>query len=145
MSRSRIKGRWPWQHVMDLIVERSGFTVRPAAVLFEQSHPSFLSEHVQQFIHNDGIERGNPWFTGSPYHLMTTFDEKLDFRTGVSTRRALVDDLGFRNKMLSRFIIPCEGPDVAWRFIRSWNQRTIEGQVDGFQRRALISASFIEF
>lgn len=144
-SRSRIKGRWPWQHLMDLVVERSGFNGRPAAVLLEQSHPSFLTEHIQEFIQTDGHERGNPWLTGFPYHLMTTFEEKLDFGSSESTRRPLVDDLNFRNKMMSRFVIPCKSPEVAWRFIRSWNQRTIEGEVDGHPRRALITTSFVEF
>ncbi|KAK7427420.1 hypothetical protein QQZ08_006026 [Neonectria magnoliae] len=141
---SRIKGKWPWQLLVGKLIKESGFTVEPAVVLLNL-HPSTLSaKDLQAFIDEDGQTRNEPWATSKPYHLATTLYEDQKMLTRGSTRVALPQVHAFRQKVRNRFVIICESPDVAWRFIRSWNQRTLTKEIEGQIQRTVLTASFIE-
>ncbi|KAF7544591.1 hypothetical protein G7Z17_g9842 [Cylindrodendrum hubeiense] len=141
---SRVKGKWPWQRLVDMLVRRSGFTVEPAVVLLHMHHSAISATDLQAFIDADGEVRHEPWATSKPYHLATTLHENQALFTRDNTRVALKDDHAFRQKLRNRFVIVCESPDVAWRFIRSWNQRTLTREVEGQTKRTVLTASFIE-
>ncbi|KPM44345.1 hypothetical protein AK830_g2203 [Neonectria ditissima] len=141
---SRVKGKWPWQLLVAKLIKESGFTLEPAVVLLSL-HPSTLSaKDLQAFIDEDAHARNEPWATSKPYHLATSLYEDQKMLTRGSTRVALPQVHAFRQKIRNRFIIICESPDVAWRFIRSWNQRTLTKEVEGQVQRTVLTASFIE-
>jgi hypothetical protein len=50
----------------------------------------------------------------------------------------------FRHKHSSRFVMICENPETAWRFIRSWNQRILEYDMEGVIMRNRVKVSYIE-
>lgn len=141
---SRVKGKWPWQRLVDKLIRRSGFTVEPAVVLLHMHHSAISATDLQAFIDSDGQARNEPWATGKPYHLTTTLHENQDLLTHDNTRVALRDDHAFRQKLRNRFVIVCKSPDIAWRFIRSWNQRTLTREVEGQTQRTVLTASFID-
>ncbi|KAF4978525.1 hypothetical protein FZEAL_5109 [Fusarium zealandicum] len=143
--RSRVKGKWPWQRLMDVIIDRSGFRVSPAAVFLQLRHATVSAAELKTLIDEDGVERNHPWSVSTPYHLVETLQEDQRRLTKNSTRVALPDDLSFRQKLDTRFVLVCKAPDVAWRFIRSWNQRTL--QVDRGEEgssRTTVAVSYLE-
>ncbi|KAH7160928.1 hypothetical protein EDB81DRAFT_332084 [Dactylonectria macrodidyma] len=140
---SRVKGKWPWQNLVNELVRRSGFTVEPAVVLLHMHHSAISAADLQSFIDADGKARNEPWATSKPYHLATTLHENQSIFAR-NTRVPLKEDHAFRQKLRNRFVIVCKSPDVAWRFIRSWNQRTLTKEAEGQTQRTVLTASFIE-
>ncbi|KAM5348027.1 hypothetical protein ACJ41O_007851 [Fusarium nematophilum] len=145
VHRSRVKGKFPWQRLMDLLVRRSGFTGRPAAVMLQLRHPSISATALWTMIERDGVERGQNWRVAYPYHLVRTNGEDEKIMTKGSLR-VPVDDASFRHKLSTRFVVVCESSEIAWRFIRSWNQRTlVENRPNGNDCRTTVTASYLEF
>ncbi|RSL63120.1 hypothetical protein CEP53_004511 [Fusarium sp. AF-6] len=140
-SMSRAKGKWPWQYLMDFLIRRSGYRLPPAAVLLQLRHPSLSGPGLDRLIRKDGAERNHPWNVSTVYSLSrTTKDHALLDKHGMRVR---LDDLDFRHKLDTRFVLMCRNSEVAWRFIRSWNQRELE--VDDTGRKTTVTASYIEF
>ncbi|KAJ4149412.1 hypothetical protein NW754_000852 [Fusarium falciforme] len=138
---SRAKGKWPWQLLMDLLVRRSGYRLPPAAVLLQLRHPLISGPGLDRLIRMDGAERNHPWNVSSVYSLSrTTEDHAVLDKHGM---RVPLEDINFRLKLNTRFVLLCRDSEVAWRFIRSWNQRELE--VDDEGRKTTVTASYIEF
>ncbi|KAI5463794.1 hypothetical protein BGZ63DRAFT_352551 [Mariannaea sp. PMI_226] len=144
LRTSRVKGEWPWQRLMDKLIRRSGFTVEPAAVLVH-SHNSPLSvSELQALIHADGEARDEPWAMGEPFPLISTINDKAGNYARIGTRAPLLNDNAFCWKLKARHVLICKSPDVAWRFIRSWNRRIVKRDHEGNSIKTMISASYIE-
>ncbi|KAL2691624.1 hypothetical protein Neosp_002013 [[Neocosmospora] mangrovei] len=138
---ARSKGKWPWQHLMDFLVRRSGYKLPPAAVLLQLRHPLLTGTGLTKLIRMDGAERNYPWNVSSIYSLSRTLeDHALLDKFGM---RVALEDINFRLKLNTRFVLLCRDSEVAWRFIRSWNQRELE--VDDEGRKTTVTASYIEF
>ncbi|EEU40222.1 uncharacterized protein NECHADRAFT_32994 [Fusarium vanettenii 77-13-4] len=137
---SRSKGKWPWQLLMDFLVRRSGYKLPPAAVLLQLRHPLLSGTGLDRLIRMDGAERNHPWNVSSVYSLSRTLEDHA-LLDKFGTRVAL-EDINFRLKLNTRFVLLCRDSEVAWRFIRSWNQREL---VDDKGRKTTVTASYIEF
>ncbi|KAJ4270084.1 hypothetical protein NW762_001757 [Fusarium torreyae] len=143
-QRSRVKGKYAWQNVMDKIIEDSIFEFKHGVVLIELEHPTLNTTELKMLIDQDGREQNHHWEVGRPYHIRKTLiaDQQLTKNT---TRVPLVDDPDFRHKIQTRFILVCESTDVAWRFTRSWNQRILETiSRAGVVCRNHVKVSFVE-
>ncbi|KAF4952189.1 hypothetical protein FGADI_6985 [Fusarium gaditjirri] len=134
--------KMPWQKVMDRIVERSSLKMNPSHVLLELPQASFSASELKAIIKQDGIESGHNWQID-----VFSLRETMDFEEGFITGRVPLFRTSpeFRHKLDSRFILTCATPEIAWRFIRSWNQRILEydGGDEVIQRNR-VKASFIE-
>ncbi|KAM0432800.1 hypothetical protein ACHAPT_004502 [Fusarium lateritium] len=140
-SLSRIKGRWPWQHLMDLLVRRSGYRLPPAVVLLQLRHPLLSGPALDKLIRKDGVERNHPWNVSFAYSLARSIGDLALLNK--RDQRVPLDDVNFRLKLDTRFVLLCKNSEVAWRFIRSWNQRELEVDEEG--RKTGVTASYIEF
>ncbi|KAH6895792.1 hypothetical protein B0T10DRAFT_603404 [Thelonectria olida] len=143
VQTSRVKGAWPWQRLLGRVIRRSGFAVEPAVVLVHLHNWQMSSSELEAFIHADGAARDEPWDISKPYPLTSTLTDLNPKSTRGSTRVAH-DDKAFRLKLKSRHVLICKSPDVAWRFIRSWNQRTIGRDHERKTAKAIVTASYIE-
>ncbi|KAJ4327761.1 hypothetical protein N0V84_001723 [Fusarium piperis] len=140
-SLARVRGKWPWQHLMDLLVRRSGYRLPPTAVLLQLRHTAVSGPRLDKLIRKDGAERNHPWNVSLAYSLSRT-TEDLDM-LGERHMRVPVGDSNFHFKLTTRFVLLFKNSEIAWRFIRSWNQREIE--VDDEGRKTTVTASYIEF
>ncbi|SCV56116.1 uncharacterized protein FFB14_14463 [Fusarium fujikuroi] len=133
-----------WQQVMDRIVKKSSHKRNPSHVLLELPQASFSASELKAIIKQDGIESGHDWQM-DVFSLRETMDFEKGFPT--NTRRVPLyrSSPEFRHKLDSRFVLTCANPEVAWRFIRNWNQRILEydGGDEVFQRNR-VKASYIE-
>ncbi|VZI17668.1 unnamed protein product [Fusarium fujikuroi] len=113
-------------------------------VLLELPRASFSASELKAIIKQDGIESGHDWQM-DVFSLRETMDFEKGFPT--NTRRVPLyrSSPEFRHKLDSRFVLTCANPEVAWRFIRNWNQRILEydGGDEVFQRNR-VKASYIE-
>ncbi|KAG9504631.1 hypothetical protein J7337_004606 [Fusarium musae] len=133
-----------WQQVMHRIVKKSSHKRNPSHVLLELPQANFSASELKAIIKQDGVESGHDW-------QMDVFSlrETMDFEEGFprNTRRVPLfrSSPEFRHKLDSRFVLTCANPEVAWRFIRNWNQRIIEydgGDEVIFRNR--VKASYIQ-
>ncbi|KAH7238360.1 hypothetical protein BKA59DRAFT_547288 [Fusarium tricinctum] len=141
--QGRVKGKMAWQHVMDAIVKSSRVKTRPSAVLVELPQATFSAAELKAMIHQDGVDSGHRWRTNVLFHLSETLGFRKDMFKN-TTRVPLKDDVDFRHKHSSRFVMICENPETAWRFIRSWNQRILEYDMEGVTMRNRVKVSYIE-
>jgi hypothetical protein len=143
-TKNKRARKMAWQKVMDRIVEKSSIKASPSAVLFELPQASFSASELKAIIKQDGIESGHNWKID-----VFSLRETMDFEKKVTSDTARVPltrgSPDFRHKLDSRFVLTCESPEVAWRFIRSWNQRILEydGGDEVIQRNR-VKASYIE-
>ncbi|KAF4994436.1 hypothetical protein FGRMN_5766 [Fusarium graminum] len=143
VRHGRVKGKMAWQHVMDSVVAKSSAKTRPSAVLIQLPQAPLSVAELKAIIRQDGVDSGYRWKADVLFHL----SETLSLREGMfknTTRVPLRDDVDFRHKHSSRFVMICENPETAWRFIRSWNQRILEYDMDGVMMRNRVKVSYIE-
>jgi DNA-binding transcriptional MerR regulator len=144
-KQSRVQGKMAWQHVIDQIIKSSHIkTLRPSAVLIELPEKRFPATELKAIINQDGIESGYDWANETHiYDLSKVMD--LGEKISRSTARARRNDAEFRQRHTSRFIMVCETPEIAWRFIRNWNQRILEyDQGESVVLRNRVKASYID-
>lgn len=142
---SRVKGDWPWQRLLSRLVRRSGYAVEPAAVLVHCRDAPLSAAELDAAVRADARERDLPWDVASPYPLTSTLEDlnaKKDLAG--STRVAPLDDKAFHWKLRCRHVLVCKSPDVAWRFIRSWNQRIVDREHEGKTLQTRVTASYID-
>ncbi|KAF5978215.1 hypothetical protein FBULB1_6218 [Fusarium bulbicola] len=140
---TRVK-RMGWQQVMHRIIKQSSHKRNPSHVLLELPQASFSASELKAIIKQDGIESGHDW-------QMDVFSlrETMDFEEGfpAKTRRVPLyrSSPEFRHKLISRFVLTCANPGVAWRFIRNWNQRILayDGGDEVIQRNR-VKVSYIQ-
>ncbi|KAF5024717.1 hypothetical protein F66182_3201 [Fusarium sp. NRRL 66182] len=153
-TRTRVKGKWLWQRLMDKIVERSRFKTRtkPSAVLIELQTPGLKATYLKSIIDLDNHEQNRTWGVDFPYHLKRTLEsserggDREFLERGDTTRKPLYDDVNFRQKAERRYVLLCDDATIAWQFIRRWNQRIIHvGKMDAPAVRHVITASHLEF
>ncbi|GKU02170.1 hypothetical protein FLAG1_05624 [Fusarium langsethiae] len=144
-KQSRVQGKMAWQHVIDQIIKTSHIkTLRPSAVLIELPEKSFSTSELKTIINQDGTESGYDWATETHIYDLSQVTDLGD-KISRSTSRARRNDAEFRQRHTSRFIMVCETPETAWRFIRSWNQRILEyDQGEGVVLRNRVKASYID-
>ncbi|KAH7222100.1 hypothetical protein BKA60DRAFT_679656 [Fusarium oxysporum] len=142
--KSKRVRKMAWQKVMDRIVEKSSIKRNPSHVLLELPQASFTASELKAIIKQDGIESGHNWQID-----VFSLRETMNFDRGVTTDTLRVPltrgSPEFRRKLDSRFVLTCATPEVAWRFIRNWNQRILEydGGDEVIQRNR-VKASYIE-
>lgn len=143
--QTRVQGKMAWQHVIDQIIKDSHIkTVRPSAVLIELPEKSFPAEELKAIIDQDGAESGYNWAIETHLYDLSEIKD-LEKKISRSTSRVRRNDAEFRQRHSSRFIMVCETPETAWRFIRSWNQRILEyDQGDGVVLRNRLKASYVD-
>lgn len=144
VTGSRVKGKFPWQRVVDSIIKESGQRGHPTPVLLDLQPASLTAEELLVFIKEDEAVRNQKWQVTKPYQLIRNLDEKLDELRRDSTRVPLAKDADYRRKLYGRFVIVLRDEDTAWRFVRSWNQRALVTGSEGYIRRTLVNASLIE-
>ncbi|CEI69747.1 hypothetical protein FVEN_g7377 [Fusarium venenatum] len=144
-KQSRVQGKMAWQHVVDQIIKSSHIkTLRPSAVLIELPEKSFTVSELRVIINQDGTESGYDWATETHISDLSKVMD-LGEKISQSTSRARRNDAESRQRNNSRFIMVCETPEIAWRFIRSWNQRILEyDQGEGVVLRNRVKASYID-
>ncbi|KAF9772020.1 hypothetical protein IL306_010283 [Fusarium sp. DS 682] len=143
MHRKRTR-KMAWQDVMDRIIKKSSIKPHPSVMLFELPQATFSASELKAIIKQDGIESGHNWRVD-----VFSLRETMDFEREVTRNTARVPltraSPEFRHKLDSRFVLTCESPERAWRFIRSWNQRILE--YDGGDEvilRNCVKVSYIE-
>ena len=141
----RPKGQPPWVRLIEKLVIKSPYPTSNGVVLLHLQNPCMVAEELMRFINQDGHDRNQAWNVHKPYHLTRTLHEEDLGLKEINGRVPLPDNHEFRAKLRSRFVIVCENEDVASRFIRSWNQRTLTANSRGYTQRTLVNASLIEW
>lgn len=126
---------------MDLLVRRSGYRLPPTAVLLQLQRPSISGPRLDRLIRKDGAERNHPWNVSLAYSLSRAAEDHA--MLGERCMRVPLDDSDSRLKLATRFVLLFRNSEIAWRFIRSWNQREVE--VDDEGRKTTVTASYLEF
>lgn len=144
-KQARVQGKMAWQHVIDQIIKSSHIkALRPSAVLIELPEKSFPATELQAIINQDGVESGYDWATETHVYDLSNITDLAE-KISRSTARVRSNDAEFRRRHTSRFVMVCKSPEIAWRFIRSWNQRILEyDQGDGVVLRNLVKATYID-
>ncbi|KAF5625237.1 hypothetical protein F52700_9140 [Fusarium sp. NRRL 52700] len=143
IKRTRVR-KMAWQQVMDRIIKKSVHTRNPSHVLLELPQASFSASELKAIIKQDGVESGHDWQM-DVFSLRETMDFEKGFPTNTRRVPLFRSSPEFRHKLDSRFVLTCANPEVAWRFIRTWNQRILEydGGDEAIQRN-LVKASYIQ-
>ncbi|KAF5570355.1 hypothetical protein FPHYL_1304 [Fusarium phyllophilum] len=143
IKTKRVK-KMSWQLVMHRIVKKSAHKRNPSHVLLELPQASFSASELKAIIKQDGIESGHDWQM-DVFSLRDTMDFEEGFPKNTSRVPLFRSSPEFRHKLDSRFVLTCANPEVAWRFIRNWNQRILEydgGDEVIFRNR--VKASYIQ-
>lgn len=141
------KGELAWQRIVASIIAKSEYPASESVVLVTLQYPFFTSVDVMAFIKQDGLEQNYEWKMSTPYRLSKTLGvEDVDLGPDLLKERERINKTPILLEQLrARFAIVCEDQDVAWRFIRNFNQRVLvkESQTQG-EQRTLMNVSLIE-
>ncbi|KAF4335968.1 hypothetical protein FBEOM_10237 [Fusarium beomiforme] len=113
-------------------------------MLFELPQTTFSASELKAIIKQDGIECGHNWRI-DVFSLRETMDFEKDVTRNTLRVPLVRGSPVFRHQLDSRFVLTCESPERAWRFIRNWNQRILE--YDGGDEvilRNRVKVSYIE-
>ncbi|KAF5009821.1 hypothetical protein FDECE_3997, partial [Fusarium decemcellulare] len=142
--RSRVKGKWPWQRLVEELIQRSGYVNRPAAVLLELQSSKVQPSELQELIEKDGVEQNHHWTVSVPYHLGSLSKDPV-LLTNTRPRVPRWHDPSFCHKANTRYVLICKSSAVAHRFIRRWHQRIIEVERGEYENlRTIVTASILD-
>ncbi|CAM1511613.1 Fc.00g091260.m01.CDS01 [Cosmosporella sp. VM-42] len=135
----------PWLLLVNKLVAESPYPTSNGVVLLHLQNPCMVAQELMRFINQDGHDRNQAWRVHKPYHLTRTLHEETPRGQKLYRHAPPRDTPEFQAKLRSRFVIVCENEDVASRFVRTWNQRTLTANSRGYTQRTLVNSSLIEW
>lgn len=141
------KGDLAWQRIVANIITKSEYPASEAVVLVTLLHSCFTSADLMDFIEEDGRAQNYAWNISTPYRLSETLQaDDVQLEPELKKERDRIKgDPAAVEQLKARFAIVCENEDVAWRFIRNWNQRMLtKGSQTQGEQRTLMNVSLIE-